>query len=576
MAKTSIIICGQAGQGIQTVCNILAKAILRSGYYVFAWQDFQSRIRGGESSSRLVLSDMPVESLPEKYDILVSLDKSNTSVYLPFLKKDGIAVAEDETGENILAVPFQKTAVEIGGNKIYANASAIGTIAGIINLGFERIETVLREEFTRKSNEIADKNVLVAKYSYDWAVKNSKKYPTETKGLKNLNMKVMTGNESLALGAIAGGCKFMSAYPMTPSTGIITYLSETSHKTGILTEQAEDEISAINMVIGASYAGVRSLTATSGGGFCLMVEGLSLAAMTETPVVIVLGQRPGPATGLPTRTEQGELNFALNAAHGEFPRFIFAPSNAYDAFNIMIKAFEMSQKYRVPVIILTDQYLADSYWTVKNFNIDKVEIKDYFSNPNDIAGEFKKYSITDDGLSPRLKPGESENLVVDDSDEHDQYGHITENNTIRKLMVEKRWNKNCLMAEEMNVSVPDGIEDSELVLVSWGSNGGIVSYAVDVLLEKGIRAKNINYTEIWPLKIPKEFLDKNRKFKIVVIENNFTGQFARLLESEGVKIYGKILKYDGLPFTEDEVIEEVLKYTSVHPLNSSFTPIDGR
>lgn len=560
MPKISIIICGQAGQGIQTVCYVLAKAILHSGYFVFAWQDFQSRIRGGESSSRLVLSDTPVESLPEKYDILVSLDKTNTPVYLPLLKKDGVAIAEDEAGEKFLAVPFQKTAVEIGGNKIYTNASAIGTIAGIIGLNFEKIEAVLKEEFAGKGGEVADKNILVAKNSYNWTVENCRKCSFKIKELENRNRKVMTGNEALALGAIAGGCRFMSAYPMTPSTGIITYLSATSRRTGILTEQAEDEIAAINMALGASYAGARSLTATSGGGFCLMVEGLSLSAMTETPVVIVLGQRPGPATGLPTRTEQGELNFAMNAGHGEFPRFIFAPSCAIDAFNIMIKAFEMSQEYRVPAIILTDQYLADSYWTVENFNIDNAEIKDYFSNPNDIAGEFKKYSITDDGISPRLKPGESENLVIDDSDEHDQYGHITEDNAIRKLMVEKRWKKYCLMADEMNLSVPEGIEDSEIVLVSWGSNGGTVSKTAEVLSGEGIKAKNINYTEILPLKIPKEFLDKDRKFKIIVIENNYTGQFARLLELQGVKVNKNILKYNGLPFTEDEIAGEILKY----------------
>jgi len=559
MTETSIIICGQAGQGIQTVGYVLAKAVLRSGCYVFAWQDFQSRIRGGESSFRLVISDKPLTSLPEKYDILVSMDKSNTPIYTPLIKSSGIIIAENGSEKNFIEVPFQKIAVDIGGNKIYANASAVGAVSGILGLDFKKVENILKEEFSKKSDEIADKNIEVAKYSYNETVKNNSKKFHPVKELKNPERKILTGNESLALGAIAGGCQFMSAYPMTPSTGIITYLSETSQKTGILIEQAEDEIAAINMSLGASFSGVRSLTATSGGGFCLMVEGLALAAMTETPLVVVLGQRPGPATGLPTRTEQGELNFALYSAHGEFPRFIFAPSDASDSFRIMIKAFEMSQKYRVPAIVLTDQYLADSYWTVEDFNFDNIKLNDYFSKPEDVAGEFKTYSITETGISERFKPGESENLVIADSDEHDQYGHITENLTIRKMMVEKRWKKSCLMTDEMNLAVPDGISDCKIILVSWGSNNGIVSEASEVLSNNGIKTKSINYTEIWPLKIPKEFFDKKRKFKIIVVENNFTGQFAGLLEREGVKIDGKINKYNGLPFTAEEITFEVKK-----------------
>ncbi|OGS35392.1 MAG: hypothetical protein A2474_03705 [Elusimicrobia bacterium RIFOXYC2_FULL_34_12] len=553
MYKKSVIICGQAGQGIQTVCFILAKAIVRSGYYVFAWQDFQSRIRGGETSSRLILSDEPVKSLPDKYDILVSLDKTNTDIYMPLIKQDGIVLAEDETDRNIINIPLKKIAMEIGENKIYANAAAIGAVWAVIGLPIEKVENVLRQEFTKKSENIANRNIIVAKHSYKWIEENCSNCRQKIETKNGSAKMVLTGNEAVALGAIAADCRFMAAYPMTPSTGIITYLSETSHKTGILTEQAEDEIAAINMAIGASYAGVRSLTATSGGGFSLMVEGLSLAAMTETPIVIVLGQRPGPATGLPTRTEQGDLNFALNAAHGEFPRFIFAPSNPVEAFNLMIKAFEVSQKYRVPAIVLTDQYLADSYWTVDNFDIDSIKLNDYFSKPENINGEFKKYMLTDNGISPRLKPGESGNLVIDDSDEHDQYGHITENDIIRKLMVEKRWKKYCSMIEEMRVVVPNNIYDSDIVLVSWGSNYGITLESTKMLTAKGIKTTIINFSEIWPLKVPIVLLNKEKKFKIVVVENNFNGQFAGLLEEKGVVVDYKILKYNGLPFTEDEI-----------------------
>ncbi|MDI6756595.1 MAG: thiamine pyrophosphate-binding protein [Endomicrobiia bacterium] len=368
----------------------------------------------------------------------------------------------------------------------------------------------------------------------------------------------MTGNEAVALGSIAGGCRFIAAYPMTPSTGIITYLASTSKRTGITAIQAEDEIAAVNMAVGASYTGERAMTATSGGGFSLMVEGISLAAMTELPLVVVLGQRPGPATGLPTRTEQGELLFALHCAHGEFPRFIFAPTDAASAFRVMRQAFDLSWKYRAPSIVLTDQYLADSYWTVP---ADTFAILPADESANKAATAhlgglgFKTYALTSDGISPQGSLGSENTLVICDSDEHDEHGHLTEDLPTRAAMAEKRWRKFPLMEKEFAPPEIEGDKTSEAILVGWGTSATIAGETSKILSAKGLKSAFVKYEKIWPLAVNPALLDKRKK--IVVIENNFTGQFARLLAEMGVRVSAKINRFDGLPFFPEELAQKI-------------------
>jgi 2-oxoglutarate ferredoxin oxidoreductase subunit alpha len=555
MAKKSVLICGQAGQGIQSVGYILAKSLLRAGYNVFAWQDFQSRIRGGESSFRLVYSDERIDSLPLKYDFIVSLDKTNTAVYRRLLSEKGILIAEEVTGANSIAVPFSAIAVETGGNPVYTNSAAVGAVAGMIPLAFDFISAILKEEFSSKGADVVSKNEAVARRAYQVTSKGGGVITESSVQRSAAGRMLIAGNEAVALGAIAGGCRFMAAYPMTPSTGVITYLASTSKTTGVLTEQAEDEISAINMALGASYAGARAMTATSGGGFCLMVEGLALAGMTELPLVLVLGQRPGPATGLPTRTEQGELNFAISAGHGEFPRFVFAPCDAVSAFKLTAKAFELSQKYRAPALVLTDQYIADSYWTanMSDFAGSNAMSGGYFADPAKYGDNFKTFAFTEGGVSPALKPG-SGLLVLVDSDEHDEYGHITEDTDLRKLMVEKRWKKFDKMKADVSGAEYAGPAGADVLLVSWGSNCRIVSEAAAILRDKKINAASVGFTELWPLKVPEQLKGSGKK--IIVVENNFTGQFAGMLAASGVNVAGKILKYNGLPFSSEEVVSE--------------------
>jgi len=556
--EKGILICGQAGQGIQSIGYILAKSFVRAGYYVFAWQDFQSRIRGGESSFRLVVSAEPIDGLPERYDLLVSLDPENTKVYRSLLAEDGLLLDDSSSGAQTPQVNFSKLALEVAGEKIYTNAAAIGAIAALGDLPSEIVHQVFRESFQEKGEKIVAKNISVYDFAYQMLAKNYSVKKMSRKEVNSSPRLLMTGIEALALGAVAAGAKFMAAYPMTPSTGLITYLAQTAQQTGILTEQAEDEIAAINMVIGASYAGVRALTATSGGGFCLMVEGLALAAMTEVPIVLALGQRPGPATGLPTRTEQGELSFVLSAGHGEFPRFVFTPTDAVSGYQVMIKSFDLSQKYRVPAIVLYDQYFADSYWTVEKEKIKIAELNNYFADPASIGEDYRTFQLTPDGISPRLYPGQSPHLVIVDSDEHDESGHLTEDLEIRKLMVEKRWKKFPAMKTEMRVELKERLDGAKIILVSWGTNAGPVKAAAKILQSEGIDVRALSYEDIWPLVVPEE-LSKTLA-KIVVIENNYTGQFARLLENCGLSVARKILKYNGWPFTGQEIAREIKKW----------------
>ena len=362
----------------------------------------------------------------------------------------------------------------------------------------------------------------------------------------------ISGNEAIALGAAYAGCRFISAYPMTPSTEIITYLAENGNL-GVFAEQAEDEIAAISMAIGAGYAGTRAMTATAGGGFALMVENVSLAGMIEVPVVIVVGQRPGPATGLPTRTCQGDLLFVIHAGHGEFPRLVLAASDPRDAFYKTVRAFNLADKYQIPVMMLTDQFLADSGFSFEEFDFEGIKPESFLADPKSIKN-YKRYQLNDSGISPRLYPGQSEHLVGVDSDEHDERGHITEALLDVALpMAQKRLAKNRGIRKEVLPPQEIALDGADTILVGWGSTRETMLEAIDDLKQDGVKAGVIHFSEMWPL--PDYSFPDDKKFWTV--ENNATGQLARLLRSEyNVKFENRIQRYDGLPLTADFIRTE--------------------
>jgi 2-oxoglutarate ferredoxin oxidoreductase subunit alpha len=378
--ELNIMIGGEAGQGVQSVGALLCRTLSRAGIFIFADQDYESRVRGGHNFFRIRASDKEVMSASEELDVLVALNAETVELHRTEVEKDGIIVFDSEAGElneddgRFFGIPLDKIAREEGGNKLMANTVVAGAALGLIGMDFALLEAVLKEEFSRLGQDIVKGNITSAKAGYNLSRKHKRSIKKSLRLPENpVKRMLLSGNEAVALGALAGGCRFISGYPMTPSTTILEYFARKGGDCGAVAVHVEDEISAINMAIGASFAGARSMTATSGGGFSLMVEGLSLAGMTETPVVIVLGQRPGPATGLPTRTEQGELWYAIHAGHGEFPRAVMAPSTIKKPFTLLPSVY-LAERYQTPVIILTDHHLASSYATIEKFDLKQIEI----------------------------------------------------------------------------------------------------------------------------------------------------------------------------------------------------------
>jgi 2-oxoglutarate ferredoxin oxidoreductase subunit alpha len=564
----SIKIGGEAGQGIQTIGDTLARVFSRAGYHVFTRQDNESRIRGGHNFFQVRLSDIPVTASREKIDIIVALDKESISFHENELSEKGLiiydssALKENHSKPHFFDIPFANLAIEHGGNKIMANTVATGAVLGMLRLSPDILTGIIESAFKKKGEDIIKSNIQSAKAGYDFALNHCAQcsfFPAPFSGPKML----IAGSEAIALGAIASGCKFYSAYPMTPSTGIMNYLADKEKEYGIVVEQAEDEIAAINMALGASFAGVRAMTGTAGGGFALMVEGLSLAGMTETPIVIGLGQRPAPATGLPTKTEQSDLLFAVHAAHGEFPRAIFAPATPEQAFYLTNKAFDIAEKYQIPVFVIFDQYLADSGWTFEGFDLSRTVFKDYRIRTGELEKlvDYKRHAFTDTGVSPLGIPGDSRHLIVTDSDEHDEAGHITEDAETRIKMVRKRlFKKLPLIREEIAQPFFYGNSHPEIVIVGWGSTFGVMKEVVDILSG----SKNIallHFTEIYPFPLPEKFdylKILNGSKLSVCVENNATGQFACLMRAEiGYEFKTRINKYDGRPFTVEGLLGEL-------------------
>ncbi len=560
MKDISIVLCGEAGQGIQTVEKILVSVLKRSGYFVFAAREFMSRIRGGSNSTEIRVSDKPVNSFVEKIDVLIPLDGKAVDHVKWRIGENTIILGKKEfiqgKSGKTFEVPFIELAKEAG-NKLYANTVTVGLLSGMLSVDFSHTKDFISDFFKKKGKEIIKGNVEAAKKGYEIAEKLVKENKIDFKIKKNEKAKdnsLVSGTDLVSLGAIAGGCNFISSYPMSPSTGVLTFLSSKQEEFGIIAEQAESEISAINMVLGASYAGARGMVTTSGGGFALMVEGLSLAGILETPVVIHLAQRPGPATGLPTRSEQGDLLFALFSGHGEFPRIIFAPGKTEDIFNLSRIAFDLADKFQVPVIIMTDQYLLDSSFLTPSIDVSKYKNKKYIVKT---YKGYKRYKLTKNGISPRGIPGYGRGLVVVDSDEHDEEGHITEDLDFRIKIVDKRLKKMDLIKKEIESPELIGNKNYKTLVIGWGSTYYGISEALKRLDDRDIAL--LHYRQVYPLHPDTEkYLAKAKK--TIIVENNATSQFARLIKMEtGIHIDKSILKYNGLPFGVEEIVKEVRK-----------------
>ena len=560
----NIRVGGEAGQGIQTIGLALAQTFQKSGLYVFSTQYYLSRVRGGHNYFQIRVSDSPIKAISDRLDLLIALDSASVEKHMGELN-DGVVLLDREevkiTNDNrqIFNVPFQKIAKDIGGSKLYASTVATGAVLGLLCCNLKVLEDILKDTFAKKGEDIININIKAARAGYEYAQENYSakcKYSFEKVKQKTKTM-LIDGNDAVGLGALAAGVQFLASYPMTPSTGVMNYIAAHADKFNVVVEQAEDEISALNMVLGASFAGARAMTTTSGGGFCLMAEALGLAGMTETPAVIFLGQRPGPATGLPTMTEQGDLLFALHAAQGEFPRCILAPKTPDDAFYLTAKAFNLADKYQIPVFIMSDQYLADSQFTCERFDASKITIDRHMLSDNELGSmeTYKRYTITPDGISPRALPGQSKHVVVADSDEHNEEGHIDQTADNRIRMMEKRMRKLNGLTKEMEAPEVYGPHEADVTLIGWGSSYGPLTETVDLLNKEGQSLNLIHFNHIFPMN--KETIRSLilKKGTTVCVESNATGQFAKILKTEAdITVDMNLLRYDGMPFTSGYLI----------------------
>jgi 2-oxoglutarate ferredoxin oxidoreductase subunit alpha len=557
--QVSIVLAGEAGQGIQAIESILVAILKKSGYHFFATKEYESRVRGGINSTEIRVSSARVSAFSETIDILVTLDPKGIPHLAGRITSETLVVGETSSpgGERVTNVPFTVFAKEAG-NVLYSNTVAAGLLCALLGIPAPEVEAAVEKQFARKSDEIRAGNISAAHKGYAAGEDLVKRGVISVSVKSDPAVKsdiVASGAEAVSLGALAGGCNYVCAYPMSPGTSVLSTMAGYSLETGILVEQVEDEIGVANMALGAWYAGSRALVTTSGGGFALMTEAVSLSGMIETPLVVHIAQRPGPATGLPTRTEQADLNLALFAGHGEFPRVILAPGTLSEGFDLARLAFEVADAVQIPVFILTDQYFVDTYYNTPEFN---PESHPPLSHVIRTDADYLRYRLTESGISPRGVPGSGEGLVRVDSDEHDEEGNITENLELRVKMQDKRMRKT---GEALKYALPPvlvGPSNYRKLVVTWGSSFGTAKEALEIARVPDTAL--LHFPWVHPLH-PSAKAILSRADDIVLAENNSTGQFAELLLREtGVQIRKRVLQYNGMPFSVEGLAKRLSEY----------------
>ncbi len=569
---------GEAGFGIMASGTMLCRAFSRAGYHVFATNDYPSLIRGGHNFITVRIATDTFDSMNRDVHILVALNKDSIEKHKDELMDGSLVIFDPKDAAwkegdfahkvKLLPVPIREIVSKMTADPIMRNTVALGVTVAFLGAPFENLVAVIRDQFKRKGEEVVKQNATIAQLGYDYVQQH---FASETSmhlspGKRKEKLLVVNGSEAVGIGAVRAGLKFAAIYPMTPINALITFLADHAKLLQLVYKQPEDEIAGINMAIGASLAGVRSMVATSGGGFALMVEGLSFAGIVEAPLVIDMGMRVGPATGMPTYTEQGELQFVIHAGHGEFPRIVLAPGDIAEAYSLTIDAFNLADRYHVPVFLLTDKYLNESQWCVSasNFSgevtIDRGKL--HLGDPGASDGEFKRYRLdTPDGVSPRSVPGVQHGLYCADSYEHDEVGHVTEDDKMRSSMTAKRLKKLDAMKADIKPPMVYGDSNAEITFVSWGSSKGPILEAMKLLVTKGKKAKLVHFSWLFPF--PGEEVIKllSPVTRLIDVEQNATGQLASLIrEHTGILIKERILKYDGRPFWPEEIVEKVISY----------------
>ncbi|MCS4538796.1 MAG: 2-oxoacid:acceptor oxidoreductase subunit alpha [Thaumarchaeota archaeon] len=576
MPKTEVVvrIAGAAGDGIASTGESFARVASRSGLHVFAYNSYQSVIRGGFVWLQVRAGDKKIYSQGDEPDFLIALNQDEASRHGPampsgsgiFYNSDKIKIDNSMVKERVklYPLPIKDLSVKYGQNPVMQNTVALGALTKILMMNFDMVVSVIKDTFGDKNKAIVDANIGVAQAGYDYASSHWESINFSPKYDYDSRRPVLTGNQAISLGAAAAGCKFYSAYPMTPATSILHWMAAHSEKCGIVVKQMEDEISVLNMTIGAGFAGARAMCGTSGGGFALMTEAVGLAAITETPVVIVTSQRGGPSTGLPTKTEQGDLFQVLGASQGDYPKIVIAPSTVEDCFYATAEAFNLAERYQLPVILMSDLYLSEHMETVSNINFNVGIDRGLIATSNGNDGHFKRYAFTENGVSPRSLPGMEGLTHVAASDDHDETGALISdaltNEETRVRIMDKRMRKMQYALKELPPPKLLGPPDADITLVGWGSTYSVLRETADVLAKNGVTANHLQIRYIWPFH--DEAVEKilsNAK-RILDVEGNYSGQLAKLIRMEtGIKIERKLLKYDGEPFYPNQVVKKAME-----------------
>ena len=563
-------VAGYAGEGIMTTGLLFSKTASRHGWDIFDYPEYPSLIRGGHNTYQVHASQNPIYSQKIAIDVLVALNRDALELHQNELTENSVVIydhnqCKTEISEflpkaNIIDVPFINLAKESGGKEVMANNVALGASIYLLGFDLKILDGVIADVFAGKE-EIINLNQKAAKAGHDFVQKSGVRPQIRTEPQKQtIDLATMTGNEAIALGALANGLQFYAAYPMTPSSSILHYLAEKAQMTKIVVKHAEDEISAANMALGASFAGARSMVATSGGGFCYMIEALGEAGVSELPLVIVESMRPGPALGMPTWTAQSDLKFLINASHDEFPRFILAPGDAQEAFELSRKAQELAEKYQVPVILISDKYLSESRYSLNlPENIFKNSRFGFSQTPQpDKTGLYPCYQITESGVSQRSVPGQPGGIHITTSYEHDQYGFTSEDAKERKAQVDKRFKKFELAKKEVQPQFWEEEPEAFLTFISFGSTKGPIRQAREELKRQRVATNMLNLSWLWPFPTDQVKKAVENSKNAVVVEGNYQGQLASLITQEtGIIVKNRLNRYDGRPFYPEEIVDYV-------------------
>ncbi|PIN76087.1 hypothetical protein COV17_03255 [Candidatus Woesearchaeota archaeon CG10_big_fil_rev_8_21_14_0_10_36_11] len=562
-----IRIGGEAGWGIATAADIIAKVFIKAGYHVFLHKEYASQIKGGHNYHTIRVSSIPIAAPIEHVNVLLALDSATGEKHTTFVVDGGTIIFNDSveirtTKRNVHYVPLQITKIQQESiEKNVANAIFVGAAVKLCSIGYDILESVMEDIFKHKPVLLETFRTAVQKGYNSIEKSNTINFPALK---KSLSLGFYTGNDAITQGALDAGITFHAQYPMTPVSKILHNLAKDAITTEALTVvQPEDEIAAINMALGASYAGARAMTATSGGGFSLMVESVGLASMAEIPLVLIEGQRPGPATGIPTKTEQGDLSFVLSAGQGDFPRVVIAPGNVQECYTETKRAFYIAEKYQLPVIVLVDTAVAESFVTVTLSDDLHIDFSQRFNIINTVGnsqikdGMFMRYEG-----EPLLRtvPGTKNGMYTCAGDEHTEVGCITEDPTIRTSMMRRRMDKLNLIETELPPPELYGSSDADVTVVCWGSTTSAVKEVVDTLNSEGKKINLLQMKYMCPFHTTTvhDILKKSKK--TILIENNYSGQLGRLIkEQTGIAMHETITKYNGQPFTVDEVYKLIIQ-----------------